>query len=804
MKNKYKVLCLYIFLFLFFSNNIVNSEQSFVYEAQQIEILDEGNVIIGEDDVKIIIADNITITANKLEYNRSSQLVKLIGDIKLVDKINKITVDTDEISYLKSENKIFSNIRTNLVFNDNYFAETESFIFFPTQKKILSNDKVKIYDNLGNLFFINKFKYEIDKKKFSGLDTKFIDLEKNEYLISNTMINLDTNQIFGKDLKINFNKTSFGNLENDPRLKARSFTNKNGVTSINKGVFTTCKKTDSCPPWSLYAEQITHDNDKEMMSYKNAWLKIYDIPVVYFPKFSHPDPSVKRKSGFLTPSTRDSTNLGLSIDLPYFHAISENKDLTFKPRFYFNDEIILQNEYRQVNKNSDHIVDFSVNTNDYLSSNKMIKTHLFSNSKFETNLENFEKSNFEINFETVSNDTYLKTYKIDSPLVENESLLNSYFSFNAENEDLLFSTSLEIYNDLSKNKTDRYEFIYPNYKVEKYVGLNNENFQSLNFLSYGHQKKYATNIYEGLIINDILFEGNNNIFDWGLKNNFSAILKNVNKKGQNSALYKDKFDQSLLSALLIRNEFPLNKIVKNHESNLTPKISLMYSPNKTINNSQDDRRIDVGNVYDFNRLGYSDTIEGGASMTLGAEYSKSNKEIGNELVNFNLATVLRKNKNEDLPTSSTIGNTSSDIFGNLILNLNENVKFNYDFSLDNNLNETNYDSIKSQFSVNNFVTSFEYFDDKNKLNSRSYISSETNFSINKSSSIGFDIRKNRKTNATEYYDLFYNYTNDCLVASIKFNKEYYSDSDLKPEKQILLTLTIVPFGKVSNLNLASQ
>ena len=191
-------------------------------------------------------------------------------------------------------------------------------------------------------------------------------------------------------------------------------------------------------------------------------------------------------------------------------------------------------------------------------------------------------------------------------------------------------------------------------------------------------------------------------------------------------------------------------------------------------------------------------------MTLGAEYSKSNKEIGNELVNFNLATVLRKNKNEDLPTSSTIGNTSSDIFGNLILNLNQNVKFNYDFSLDNNLDETNYDSIKSQFSVNNFVTSFEYFDDKNKLNSRSYISSETNFSINKSSSIGFDIRKNRKTNATEYYDLFYNYTNDCLVASIKFNKEYYSDSDLKPEKQILLTLTIVPFGKVSNLNLASQ
>ena len=230
----------------------------------------------------------------------------------------------------------------------------------------------------------------------------------------------------------------------------------------------------------------------------------------------------------------------------------------------------------------------------------------------------------------------------------------------------------------------------------------------------------------------------------------------------------------------------------------------MYSPNKTINNSNDDRRIDVGNIYDLNRLGYSDTVEGGASITMGTEYRRSSNITGNELVNFNLATVLRKSKNEDLPIISTIGNTGSDIFGDLMLNINPNIELNYNFSLDNNLNETNYDSIKSKFLVNNFVTSFEYFDDKSSLNNKSYISNETNFIINKNSSIGFDVRKNRKTNATEYYDLFYNYTNDCLVASIKFNKEYYSDSDLKPEKQILLTLSIVPFGKVSNINLASQ
>ena len=41
--------------------------------------------------------------------------------------------------------------------------------------------------------------------------------------------------------------------------------------------------------------------EKKLIYYKKAWLKIYDVPIMYFPKFFHPDPTVKRQSGFLTP-----------------------------------------------------------------------------------------------------------------------------------------------------------------------------------------------------------------------------------------------------------------------------------------------------------------------------------------------------------------------------------------------------------------------------------------------------------------------------------------------------------------------
>ena len=95
----------------------------------------------------------------------------------------------------------------------------------------------------------------------------------------------------------------------------------------------------------ITSNEIIHNKEKKEIQYKNAWLKIYNIPVLYFPKFFHPDPTVERKSGFLIPSFSDSNNLGASVSIPYFIAISDSEDLTFKPKFFSADNFLLQSEY---------------------------------------------------------------------------------------------------------------------------------------------------------------------------------------------------------------------------------------------------------------------------------------------------------------------------------------------------------------------------------------------------------------------------------------------------------------------------
>ena len=94
--------------------------------------------------------------------------------------------------------------------------------------------------------------------------------------------------------------------------------------------------------WSIQSDIIKHDKIKKTLNYENAVLKIYDFPVLYFPKFFHPDPTVKRQSGLLQPEINNSNVLGSSLTLPYFKVISENKDLTFTPTWFDSDTLMTQ------------------------------------------------------------------------------------------------------------------------------------------------------------------------------------------------------------------------------------------------------------------------------------------------------------------------------------------------------------------------------------------------------------------------------------------------------------------------------
>ena len=118
---------------------------------------------------------------------------------------------------------------------------------------------------------------------------KLTDKESIVYMSNNAIIDLGNEKLAAKDIQIYFAE---GELGKNARLKGSSLTSENNLSIIKNGIFTACKIRESCPPWSLKSKEIKHDKIKKLINYNDSWLQFYDVPIFYFPKFFHPDPTV--------------------------------------------------------------------------------------------------------------------------------------------------------------------------------------------------------------------------------------------------------------------------------------------------------------------------------------------------------------------------------------------------------------------------------------------------------------------------------------------------------------------------------
>tara|TARA_B100001057_G_scaffold318703_1_gene319024 strand:- start:3516 stop:5900 length:2385 start_codon:yes stop_codon:yes gene_type:complete len=792
MKNK---LSISIFVFIFFSIILENSfaSEDFVFESKSIELVDNGNIIKAKNGVEITTNDGLKIDSKKSTYSKVTKKLLLIDDVVVFDSKNNITIKSNYIEYDKILEIIVSKEKTLINIDNDFNIKTKNISFLKLKNIIQSNEKSILEDNYKNIVETNDFTYFIKDKQFRSKNLVITDKNMNKYFSNEAAINLNNNEIAAKDVQVYFSESSdFGK---HARLKGNSMISSENSTIIKKGIFTTCKQTESCPPWTIQSDEIEHDKVKKNIIYKNAWINFYDKPVFYFPKFFHPDPTVKRQSGFLIPSITSSNNSGVSLNIPYFHAISDNRDFTLSPKIFFNNDLLLQNEYRQVEKNLNHISDFSLKKLDNSS-----KSHFFSNTKIFLD-SSFENSDIEINLEKTSNDTYLKSENIKTSINDSQSVLNSYVNYTVNNDNLDFFAEIAAYEDLSQTEnSDKYQFILPSFSLSKLIGTNKDIKGNLKYVLKGLNQKKNTNVSESYLINDLEYNSNLKILRNGVTNNFSLLLKNASKKGQNSSNYSDDFQSDNFISTIFTSSLPMKKTHNYFQSNLVPKASIRLSPFDSENISDLDRQLNTTNFFNSNRLGLLDSLEGGQSITLGFDYNVSDQQ-DNTLFSSSLGQIFRDTDDDKLPISSTMHNKRSDIIGKLEFKPYENFEINYDFSADNDLDTMNYNFLESKFTVNNFITSFEFLEENNDVGSNSYFQRDFKYKFNQKSSLNYTTRRNRKTDLTEYYNLIYEYKNDCLVAAIEYNKNYYEDRDIRPNEEIFFSITLTPLTSISSPNI---
>ena len=802
MKNKINYFLSIIFFLLMGFNLSYGSD--FIFKALTVETFEEGNIIRGTGKAEAKTSDGLEIFADEFQYNKNKGLLIASGKVKVVDKKNQTILKSETIHYTEIDNKITSYDDTDINIQNKYFIKTKDLNYKYLIKELFSKSPTIITDNFKNKIELEEFKYFFIEEIVRGKKIYLLDGEDNKYFLEDGLIKLKENLLLGKDITIYFSAKGYEVPNGEPRLKGNSIVYGNNKTLVKKGIFTSCKKTDTCPAWLITSKEVTHDKQKKQIYYKNAWLKIYDKPVIYFPRFFHPDPSVKRQSGFLKPSFGDSRLLGASINAPYFHVISDSADLTVKPRIFSATRYLLQSEYRKVTKNSSNIIDFSVNKDDLRAENGT-KTHFFLNSLINLDLSNFDNSKLDIKLEKTSNDAYLNLYSLEDEktIIQNTETLESLIEISGDKNNFVFNASFEAYETLGQSNNNRYEFVYPNYSLQKSLNLNNKIFQNMNFISYGNKRTHTTNIEETVQINDLTLSSSTDIFNNGIETNFKTLIKNVNSKGSNSTKFKKKGQSEILSILAYDLSLPLKKYEERSYKYLTPKILVKHSPNKTKNIKDNKHFLNSGNIFSLNRIGNNESIEGGSSITLGLEYEEQDLKFNKSFL-FSVANVISNKKNGNLPISSTLGEKQSDFVGNIYYSPTSNLSFDYNYSLDNALKGANLHSLKSELQINNFITSFDFYEENSLVGDISYFSNDFKYLIDEENSFSFSTRRNKKNDLTEFYKILYEYKTDCLTASMNYNKEYYQDSGIKPFEQLFFNITLIPLGGTSTSNLIPQ
>jgi len=798
MKNKYKLLFLNIFIFL--SILIINTKASeqFKFDVTELEITDNGNKFKGLKRGIVIGNNGILISANSFEYNKLTNILDAVGNVEVFDEINDYKLYAEKITYLKNEEKFFTEGKTRAIIESKYNLISKNVIFLRDKKELYSSEEVEIKDDKFTSYKLKNFKYYIQSGEVRGNNIEILsNYSKNSndrdlFQFTNGIFNLKTKNYNSKNPRIYLKKNTFEKKENDPRIYGVSSNKSGEILTVNNGIFTSCALNHKCPPWSVKAQKIQHNQKKKQLIYKNAFINVYDIPIAYFPKFYHPDPSVKRQSGILLPQVNNSDVLGTSIILPYFHVISENKDITITPTIFDTKIYMLQNEYRQKNKNSYIIGDFG-HSRGYKSpsaNNKNSISHLFAKMNI-----NFNNSFLDFNIEKVSNDTYLKIFdtnlidKAIKPLDQNK--LKSSVDLKTNNTNYNLSLSLSAYEDLTKSNNDRYQYLLPYYEYSKNISTNE--IGNINFFSSGYNDLSDTNVLKTSLTNDIQMLSSDFFTEGGLKNNFGIYFKNLNTVGKNYSSYKSSPQSEIMSIFNLETSFPLIKYDELYNSYVTPKISIRTNPGSMKNYSDENRKIFANNIFSIDRLGIgSDSFESGTSITAGINFTKEKINDINKYFSFDLAAVFRNENENYIPSTSTINNTSSNLIGSSVLSMTNNYKIEYNFSLDNNLKDLEYNNIVASYYFKNFTTTFNFIEENGKIGATNSIENKTEVKFDDDKYLSFNTRRNRETNLTEYYDLMYEYRNDCLIANVKYKKNYYQDRDLMPEENLLFSITLFP------------
>ena len=227
-----------------------------------------------------------------------------------LDKTKPMYLNADELVYDNTGNRVVARGNVELYYSD-YSLTADEVAYDQAAKTIVANGNVTIRDPNGSIW--------------RGGAIELTDDFREGFIESLSLVGTD-----------------------NTRITARRAVRKDGnVSEFTDGKYTPCKSDGNMPPlWCISASRIIHDQSAATITYQDAKFQFLGIPAAYFPFFEHPDPTVKRRSGFLLPDFGNSSTLGTTVSTPYYFALSPQYDFLFNPEYLSKQGVLWQGHWR--------------------------------------------------------------------------------------------------------------------------------------------------------------------------------------------------------------------------------------------------------------------------------------------------------------------------------------------------------------------------------------------------------------------------------------------------------------------------
>ena len=664
-------------------------------------------------------------------------LILLSLGFKIAQSENsEIEITADKIEVLENQNKI--NATGNIIVQtEEFLSASDNLIYDKSIESIKTFGNIIIKDSLKNYYFFDQFVSDKTFNNANGTNTR-IRLNDGTRIVGKSFIRTDSN-----------------------------------INEINNAEYTPCLQKNyivkNCPGWKLSAKKVIHDEEKKNIYYEGATLSILNIPVLYSPFFSHPDPTVKKRSGLLMPTISSDNNLGNTVSIPYFYNISSNYDLTFTPTFQSKVDNYYTLNYRYLNKNHVFNIDTSITDNE---SRAGTRNHIFINGDVKNPYGEF---NYKI--ETSNNDTYLRKNQI-----HHETILKSGLKFTKEMDNSFLDFSSYIYKHLNNSNEQKWEYLYPNINYDIYnykdpVYKTNWSIKSslLNYRTI--DKDYKQQLSSEIISKEVHISKQT-----GLK--FQNTIQNRLVYFNNSA---DDYNQlRIFPQISSKISFPLSKSKNNRTEILEPLVIPILAP---YNNYNNDQIISNSNIFSLNRETSLSQWESGPRINYGLNWLISNNNLS---INTSLGQSIKIRKDNTTGISNYfIGNTLG--FGSIGYIKSDITIDRQDLYLkDNNINSSlDFDKIKFGFDYD--------YETSNRIKTSEQISIGAKVNFYKDTNLIVSARKNLMSDKSIGNAFGIHYENDCLAINFDYFRDFTVMDNIKNSRGFSFNIVLKPFGTTKKL-----